>query len=296
MMMARKREKGGSGRLDFDSIMTDAGVSPNDDLPHGYLSPTQISMYLRCGMQYFFRYVEGLKEPPAVAKLEGGAYHAAMEVNNRERRKTGRNISLSDAVEVFADRFSKQSGDIEDWEGDTYDSVVGRHKTLLRQYLNEVAPMVEIGADDAVEQGFAVEVDGIPIVGVIDLEAVVRPWEKRGKPIKRLFDYKVSGRKMATSDLEQSIQMTAYAMYKRNRRVGVIWVQRKVGGRVEPVLAQVPAVAERILRYQVCSVAAGISAGVFPPSDCGGWQCSPKYCGYWHRCRGASAKTIILPE
>ena len=34
-----------------------------------YLSPTQLDMAAKCGMQYQFRYVDGLKIPPAVAMV-----------------------------------------------------------------------------------------------------------------------------------------------------------------------------------------------------------------------------------
>ena len=46
----------------------------NDEL---LLSPTQINMALRCGAQYEFRYVQGLKIPPAVSMTIGSGCDTA---------------------------------------------------------------------------------------------------------------------------------------------------------------------------------------------------------------------------
>jgi hypothetical protein len=35
------------------------------------------------------------------------------------------------------------------------------------------------------------------------------------------------------------------------------------------------------------AIARAVSAGNFPFCAADAWNCSPKYCGYYHRCRGA---------
>ena len=50
-----------------------------------YLSVSQVNMYLRCPLQYMFRYIEGLKLPPKSAMTLGKSIHFGIEGNYRQK-------------------------------------------------------------------------------------------------------------------------------------------------------------------------------------------------------------------
>lgn len=91
-----------------------------------YLSPTQIGMYQRCPRQYKYRYLDGLKEPPVLAMIEGGTHHVCFEVNNNHKIKTGEDKQSSEMIEMFADTFHDRSKAIGDWQGEEEDVVIHR--------------------------------------------------------------------------------------------------------------------------------------------------------------------------
>lgn len=69
--------------------------------PH--LSYSQLSMYLRCSMQYYFRYVEGLKERPNVSLSVGKGGHAALEWNTKAKIATGADKPADEVVQKASD-------------------------------------------------------------------------------------------------------------------------------------------------------------------------------------------------
>lgn len=70
-------------------------------VPH--LSYSQLSMYLRCSMQYYFRYVVGLKERPKVSTSIGKGGHQALEWNTRAKLVTGRDRPVDEIVAKASD-------------------------------------------------------------------------------------------------------------------------------------------------------------------------------------------------
>ena len=51
----------------------------DEGLPKGVLSPSGISRYQNCPMQFFFAYVEGKIRPPGIAAAKGKAIHSGAE-------------------------------------------------------------------------------------------------------------------------------------------------------------------------------------------------------------------------
>ena len=54
-----------------------------------YLSPTQLETLSKCGMQYYWRYIEGLRVPPGIALIKGGAVHTSVERDMRAKAEIG---------------------------------------------------------------------------------------------------------------------------------------------------------------------------------------------------------------
>lgn len=83
-----------------------AVTGPDEDsrrpmAPH--LSYSQLSMYLRCSKQYYFRYVVGLKDPPKVSLSIGKGGHAALEWNTVSKLQTGGDRPADEVVQKASD-------------------------------------------------------------------------------------------------------------------------------------------------------------------------------------------------
>lgn len=250
-----------------------------------HLSHSQVNMLLRCGRQYEFRYVDGLKVPPAGALMLGRVWHKAIEHNYGQKVDSHEDLPVDDQREFFAARWDTE---IED-EGGTAavnweDKKPGEYKdqgvALTALHQAELAPLVQ---PQLVEARFRVEFADVPdLVGVIDVvdEAGV------------VIDNKSAARSPNQDDVDRDIQLTAYALgyyttLDAAEQVALrldVAVKTKTpkAARVETV--RTPDEMEWYLGL-VRNAGALIQAGHFVPNPTG-WWCSERFCGYWSRCKG----------
>ena len=280
-----------------------AGRDYELQLPQAYMSVTQVNMAQRCLKQYEFRYVDGLKEPPALPLVEGGSHHTALEANNLHRIKKGANLAEKKMVDVFAHAFLKQEKDIPKgaWDGLNANEVIKRGKGIIGAFLesplSKSRPAV-IGDDPGVEYAFGglvkygegakskqkhlpmVIVAGVPMAGFIDL---VEDHE--------VSDYKVVGKSPSQTVAMNSLQLMLYASVMRTAKTRIVALTKAVTPKIlefshkhnlKDTDTWVPVI--------VAPVAKSISAGIFPCAAPDNWACSPRFCGFYHRCRGANAQ------
>jgi putative RecB family exonuclease len=233
-----------------------AGATASD-VP--YLSVTQLKMYLRCPLQYFFRYVCHLKVPPGSELTLGRSVHEAIGDNYRQKITSAKDLPFGDVADIFSTR----------WEAEAKETV------FLKTYFDEVAPHVQ---PVQVEREFLVDIKQtrLPVKGYIDLI------DNRGN----IIDHKTSKRSYPQDAAEKDLQLTAYAMAYRaihgRRENGVrldVMVRNKQpkiqqlhGQRTEAQIARFIRLAEQLDN--------GISSGVFYPNQ--GYFCTG--CGYEGMC------------
>ncbi len=234
------------------------------------LSPTMITMYLRCPRQAYFRYVCNLKIPPKGIMVLGTSVHAGIEEDYREFLKTGRLLSVDDVCDVMLNAFSAES-DAVIWEKDEEKPAVLRDdgvkliKTWKTDRAEKITPL-------EVESPFECKIGNTLVAGRIDLY----------DDTLRVVDFKVVSR---VSGAQFDTQLGIYATAKST----------SAGRRENLVRARVPRVhAEEIWFREpekrwirdICEgVQKAFDAGLFPPRCDGGWHCSEKFCGYWSICR-----------
>jgi RecB family exonuclease len=135
-------------------------------LPVAHLSPSAADTFIKCPMTYYWRYVEGRKDPPGIAQVNGSSGHTALEINNRHKKKTGEDLPAKTVAEAYSDTLADAFKTVEDKEGYTLDSLRDATVPALDQYMEEDAPSImPVG----VEQPFQVDVLGLPIRGFIDI-------------------------------------------------------------------------------------------------------------------------------
>ena len=59
-----------------------------------HLSVTQLKMFLRCPLQYEFRYIKGLKVPPVEAMTLGKSIHSTLEENYKQKIETKKDLPI----------------------------------------------------------------------------------------------------------------------------------------------------------------------------------------------------------
>ena len=261
----------------------------------GHLSPSQVKMYWRCGMQYYFRYVLGIKSPPTVAMVEGTTHHLTFEKNNKHKIKTGLDYKLKLLTEFFADKFDVEQKAVSrrGWglAGDRKDSVINRARGMLNVYLSSTAPNL---TPEIAEVDVEYVIGGVKVVGVVDVAGKMR--EGKGN-VRGVFDYKTSGRKKSDDEVSGEIALAHYGWAALDFMKGFdLKLHLPVVGFITLLKSSTPSVHVQLIpltisrikwyRHQVIAVANAISLGSFPIRNSVGWECSDKYCGYWSRCRG----------
>jgi hypothetical protein len=256
-------------------------------------------MYLRCGMMYWYRYGEGIKTPPGVALVEGGSHHSVFDLNNKFKIKVGRDKTAKSLAGRFADTFSTRQKEIPKadwkWTGEKKDNVIKRGKLLQTQYANQLAPLI---TPEFTEKYMTMRVGTVDVVGIIDIGGKWKANKKYGVERGRgLMDYKVVAKAMSRGELENMVSLSFYGwscltlmpkldLSKNPPDVGFIMLKKLV----DPVIQwqTVPLAIQRVkwFRRVVLSVADSISRGAFPVCDPTSWCCSPRFCGYYGRCKG----------
>ena len=250
-------------------------------LPTEFMSVTQLLMMLKCPAQYEKRYVEGIKTPPGIALIEGSSGHDALEFQNAFQILRGRPMPLKKVLDRYGDVLAMKSKEVpaDEWRrnGENKDTVYHRGVPLLTSYMQQIAPKVK---PSSAEQHFKMKVKGVPFQGFIDL----------GED-EALWDYKFCSPTTFTKlkhGIGADLQLTAYSMGAKVRRVGLIPL---IKGRGEVHMLGSVRTKRDYLGFEdvVVRAAKAISAGSFTLCLPDAWYCSPKWCGYWSRCRGRFA-------
>jgi hypothetical protein len=249
-------------------------LAPDPKLPKGYLSLSAVRMYLRCAKQFEFRYIEGRKEPPAVALIEGGAHHNALQLDNEHRIKHKKPAKITDMIGHFVASLEKGAQNLDNWEGESKDIVIARGKDLLNTYASKFQWLEPVTA----EEYFELMLGDVPVLGYIDVIDA-----------QRVLDYKVVGRAKSEADAQQDLQLLLYGKVKKKKRVGFVSLVKTASNPDKKIQHVETKVTEQEMDWAgevIQSAAVGIRAGVFPKTEPGNWWCSEKFCGFWHLCRG----------
>lgn len=280
-------------------------------LPREYMSVSQINMYLRCPRQYEFRYIKGDTNPPGIAMVMGSALHHAVEKTHQQTIDTGRPLPQEATVAEFSDKWDAMHTDMElvadpdDRDADINTKDMG--VKLVKNYYQNTLPTIR---PIEVEKKVEYLVEGVPMLGYIDLIDTA-PEVPDGVPpctcenaaeksacqrsllcnmqsnATVVADTKVVKRKKSQKDIDNDLQLTGYALATGTNRVRFDCL---VKSNRNPTVVQIGATRTkddfRWYGEVVKGVADGITKGSFPTCPPDSWCCSPKWCGYWSKCRG----------
>jgi putative RecB family exonuclease len=232
-------------------------------------------MYLRCPLQYYFRYVCGLKMPPTGDMTLGRTVHGALEDIYRQKIESGQDLPLDRVCDSFSDRWENEA-QLTLFQGDeSAGHLKDEGVRLLGVYHSTVAPTVQPAE---VEREFLVDTGAteLPLKGYIDLI------DSNGT----IIDHKTTKRSFPQDAAQKDLQLTAYAMAYRQ-----LYGQPENGLRLDALVrnkqpkvqqlatARSQADVDRFLRL-AGQVERAIKAEAFYPSD--NYMCG--VCGYGEMC------------
>jgi len=254
-------------------------------------SASQLGTWNRCQLQWFFRYVEGIKSPPAVAMIVGTGCHAGIEAN-LTAKMAGQSMAFEEVGELSRDAVRREWGKEAPSDGadpnalaDATDQAAGLAIVHARDAAPEIVPI-------ALEQKLEVDFPDYDfgILGYIDVleDGRIRDTKSAGKkPSAGAADSGDHANQLTLYSLATGIPDVVLDYLVKNktptyeRRQGT---PRHAGDYVQ--------LLDRFQRMYD-----GIESGVFAPAEPGHWVCSPKFCGYWDRCefgaRGRNKDQLI---
>ena len=285
---------------------------PEENTSHGlkHFSYSQLSTYLRCSYQYYFKYILGIKEAPSLALATGKGGHAALEWNARRKLSTGEDMPTPDMLDLASDFLDIGYSEIEKLDakesGRAKDQTIGQ----VRVYRTKQAPAIE---PIAVEHKFELIIPPdndypdpiLPTIGYTDVIAMVpRPATHPGRSSMALSieDYKFTGRAKSQGEIDITPQLSIYDLnlYEQTGTLpdvlGIrMFTYTKDGPQVRVAYRSKDLMKPSVrktrwerLRQQIRRVQAAINAGVFIPTD------DPKtcaWCPYAYRCQYNLIKT-----
>lgn len=274
--------------------------------PH--LSPTQLGMLEKCGVQYQFRYLDKLKAKPPGANLHvGRGVHHAVELDLTEKMANAVLLPTEQIVDLARDGTlaSMEESGLSLEEHDTIAVAKGfavdKAVRLAQLHHAELAPELQ---PVAVERKFRVELKGYPydLVGVIDVEEE-REWTHgdAGGIVRVVRDTKTSAKSPAKDAADTSSQLTFYAAGKLaldgvlpDKLVLDTLVDLKRGPEIRYSETTRDMADVQMLLRRVERATQVIQAGAFMPANpATDWYCSAKWCGYHSQCPFASAPKSV---
>lgn len=251
-----------------------------------HLSPSQINMFLRCGAQYYFRYILGLKCPPKSAMTFGSSVDAGLNFNYSQKIQSRKDLKVNEVLDAYSTAFDLGKSETE-WEKEEDPAEIkDTGIVLLKKYQDEIAPTIQPAS---VQEQLAIPFDDFDydLLGYIDLideKGVIIDNKTSGKSPAKDKDgdgYKISA--------DHDIQLSTYALGYR-----IKYGKPEKGLRVdyliktkEPKFIQVPLKKKNedlnFLLRLIGYVADGIKKEVFIPNRLG-MLCNERWCGYYHKC------------
>lgn len=250
------------------------------------LSASSVTTYLRCGQQWFFAYVAGVKMPPSLRAIRGIAVHRAVEWNMSQKIRSYQDLPVDEVLDAFSDSWDFESiGAPEKDDNETAGQIKDKGYDLIKLYHEKVAPKIQ---PILVEEPIQFKINDQVYSGQIDIaERAMLPKDLEingARPKLVVRDTKTT--KRTPKEDAYMLAMTGYALSQRQKTgevEGDIVLDYLVATK-EPQYKEIryggPVSDDQIRKFAniVQSVGSSIKAGRFPPNGLVSGACT--WCGY----------------
>lgn len=242
---------------------------------------SEILLFLKCGLQHYFRYILGIKVPPKAALTVGSSVDAGVNHNFSQKISSGQDEPLAAIVEECASAFEARSPETE-WGNDDKGQQKDMAIQLVTAHYRDIAPKVR---PETVQESFLIETPEYRLGGIMDLT----------ESDTTVVDTKTSKNSYKDEQIYHAIQPSlytfAYETIRRKRprafRFDVLIKPTKtLPARTQQMQAEITTEDHEWLFTTVDRMHRALKAGVALPAAEGSWWCSKDWCGYWHMCKG----------
>lgn len=262
---------------------------PEENIRKPHLSASSIEMLEKCGIQYEFRYVNGIRKPPGFAAHKGTGVHRSAAKNLQQIIDTQEAAPLDECLDIAAETVKNEVAGqgvilseeektigIAKLTGDAVDGAV----RLSRLHYSDLAPIIN---PTHVEREIVLEIPDFEydILGYVDVVS------DRGTTVR---DLKTSGKSPSADDAHRSTQLTIYSL-----AIEVLDLKLVLLSCIDCLVDLKTPVAKTITSYRTRQhyealvdtmqlAARVIKSGAFMPAPPAAWWCAEKWCGYFAEC------------
>lgn len=251
----------------------------------------------RCGMQFYWRYVEGRKAPPGVAMVIGTAVHRACELDLAHKMETGAPAPIEEVKQKASDALDAT------WLGE---------EPMLDEEEKELgAAVVRARAkDEAISLSAVANRELTPRLNPVALEHKIRldlgafPFDLEGTvdviEEHTIRDRKTAARSPAEGDADGNPQLELYTLMRlkeTGQRIDTIALDVLVKNKT-PKAVTVTAPAPRnfdATKKRLEMAAKVVETGAYYPADPtgpSGWVCTARFCGFFDVCPFGRARKV----
>lgn len=243
---------------------------------------SQVDTYLRCGLQFQFRYIDGLKIPPAAALTVGSAVDAAVTHNLKQKIDSNIDLPEQEVMDAYETDFNRRV-ELTDWAGTQSGAEKDVGAKLTRLHYREAMPQID---PKLVQWEFNIDTGrGYSVAGTADII------EKDGT----IEDTKTSSKSYFPDSVSTKLQPSMYSWaYGQSAgipadrfRFRVLVKPQKIAKEKLQVVEGIVGKAQHDWLFKTIDhVHKAVQAGIAVPAISDSWICSKKWCGYWSICRG----------
>jgi len=170
-----------------------------------HISVSQIKMYLRCPLQYKYRYIDGLIIQPTSSLTLGKSIHSALESNYSQKIESKQDLPSEKMLDLFSERWDKEAQETIFEEDEKAGTIKDEGVKMVTVYHDQISPTIQ---PKLVEHGFNLNFENVSytlkgIIDLVDMDGTI-------------IDHKTAKRSMVPEDVESNIQLTCYALAYRS--------------------------------------------------------------------------------
>lgn len=256
------------------------------------LHQSMLSMFLRCGQQFKYRYIDGIKIMPGFALHIGSAVHGLQEYElGYKVNHMGSLIPEDEAQDVCRNVFEEKIRE-NGLKLDETERAIGEKKAkgqavdtavkLASLYHRGLAPIIDPIDETHIEMPWQVEYEGFGF----DLAGTMDVVTKDG-----IRDLKTSSKTPNQNDVDNNDQLSMYALAHTAVKGALpksISYDSLVKNKIPKIDIKTTTRTDDDLNRFVSKIEAfgdAYKKGVFLPASQQGWWCGPKWCGYYDMCK-----------
>lgn len=253
-----------------------------------------LTMLQKCGAQFEFRYMRGIRKPPGVSLIVGTGTDAAITKDLQHKIDRAELLPDEQVKQIAAETVRREWNhdvmfdDEEKAQGAArvLGGAVDKAVRLASLHHGAIAPAVE---PVSVQRSWSLDLDaflvdrglsgGIDLVGTIDVQ------DRPG-----LRDTKTSYKSPPNDAADTSDQLTAYALAVETidgaapDRVALDYLIDSKEPKTKTLESKRGEADFDALLNRVERAVRVIRSGSFAPTNPDNWWCSQKFCGYWEQC------------